>query len=199
MRIIMNLLPLLKSASGLRRVVTILAGTKEGSIDPNDLPGANVSFAKQRGHCTSLMTLTLEQIAKNAPGVSFIHSFPGLVVTDLGKNEFGAALTALMAVYKVIGPLVSTPIEEVGKRHLYLCTSGRFPAPDAAGVPLGKGQAVATPTQGEGAAGVYSTDSRQDGGGKGWREALSKLRAQDMGEKVMAWQLEEFKRITTKQ
>jgi hypothetical protein len=199
MRITMNLLSLLKSATGLRRVVTVFAGTKEGPINLDDIPAIKIPLLKQRGHLTSMMTLSLEQIAKDAPGVSFVHSFPGFVRTELGKDEPGAAMAVMKVIFKFIGPLVSIPIEDVGKRHLYLCTSAQFsPTSDAAGVALEKGKVTATPTQDMDGIAVYSTDSHQGDGGKGWREALAKLRAQNIGEKVMRYQLEEFKWITGK-
>ncbi len=85
-RLISNLLPLLQKAQDLRRVVTVFAGTKEGKINTADFQGRHVPLLSQRGHFTSMMTLALEAIAEKAPDVSFIHDFPGAVMTNLGKD-----------------------------------------------------------------------------------------------------------------
>ncbi len=69
-RFAVNLLPLLQKAQGLRRVVTVFAGTKEGKVDTADFQARHVPLLSQRGHLTSMMTLALEAMAETAPDVS---------------------------------------------------------------------------------------------------------------------------------
>jgi hypothetical protein len=69
-RLVVNLLPLLRRATGLRRVVSVFTATKEGRIDMTDFDGRHVPALSQRGHISSIMTLGLEAIAKDAPEVS---------------------------------------------------------------------------------------------------------------------------------
>jgi hypothetical protein len=63
-RFIENLLPLLQNANSLRRVVNVLAATKEGNVNTNNWT------ALSRGHVTSMATLSIEMLAKMAPKVS---------------------------------------------------------------------------------------------------------------------------------
>lgn len=64
----------------------------------------------------------------------------------------------LLAVFKVVAPLVALPFDEAGERQLFFATSARFPPKDgvAAGVPLVEGRGVARGTDGKEGSGVYS-------------------------------------------
>ncbi|KAF7554215.1 hypothetical protein G7Z17_g3051 [Cylindrodendrum hubeiense] len=163
LRFIVNLLPLLRDANDLRRVVTVLAGTKEGTVHTDDLQGRKSSMTFLRGHFSSMTTLTLEAVAKNAPNVSFIHVYPGFVKTNIGKDVKGPMVAVLRtifdAIYPVIGPIFATPVGEAGERHLFLATSAMFPAGREsviAGVPAPGGATVARGTNGKRGSGVYS-------------------------------------------
>jgi hypothetical protein len=171
-RLIVNLLPLLRRATDLRRVVSVFTATKEGRIDTNDFDGRHVPLLSQRGHISSIMTLALEAIANDAPEVSsnrnlctlsearyltnsvvgvdddqvsFIHDFPGAVKTNLGKDVKEMPMVVLTTVFRVIAPLVTMPFDEAGERQLFFATSARFPprAPAAAG--KGSGAAAGVP------------------------------------------------------
>jgi len=48
-RFIVNLLPLLQQAHGLRRVITVAAGGKEGPIDANDFEGRSREIGVGKG------------------------------------------------------------------------------------------------------------------------------------------------------
>ena len=85
-------------------------------------------------------TMALEWLAEMWPGVSFVHSFPGWVMT--GNHRRGADKASLLS--RVILPLVdpviglfSMSLEESGQRHLFVSTSAAFggkgvPCDDAA-------------------------------------------------------------------
>jgi hypothetical protein len=199
-RFIVNLLPQLQQATALRRVVTVVAGGKEGPIDANDLQCWNVPFLSARGHGCSMITLSLETLAKKAPNVSFIHDYPGAVKTNIASDAKGVIMFFMRAIFKVLGPLVYIPNEECGERHLFLATSAKYPAGAAkgedSGLPLADGIAVARGTDGKTGSGVYSVDWDGESAGPKVEELLANLREQGMPEKVWNHAEEEYKRIT---
>lgn len=107
------------------------------------------------------MTLLMEAHHNAAPEVSFIHNFPGAVVSGIARGEIGWLMRTLKTIWGVLGPLVHIPLEEAGDRHLFLGTNGRFPAGSddmTAGVPVVDGLAVARGIHGKLGSGVYSID-----------------------------------------
>jgi NAD(P)-dependent dehydrogenase (short-subunit alcohol dehydrogenase family) len=206
LRFIVNLLPLLQNATGLRRVVTVLAGTKEGAVNPNDFQmrrETSLFSPSGRGHITSMTTLALEAIAQTAPTVSFVHDYPGAVKSNLGNDVegIGFALFRLIfkAVFFVLGPLFAIPVDEAGERHLFFSTSARFSARDeggATGVPLPKGVTVARGTDGKSGSGVYSIDQHAEIAPPKVEQLLEKLREDGTAKKVWSDVEAEFIRIT---
>jgi len=192
--------PLLQNATALRRVVTVFAGGKEGPIDTSDFQGWKVPMLSARGHVSSLITFSLEALAKKAPGVAFIHNFPGPVKSGIGRGANDIVMSVMKAIFWVIGPLVNMPVTESGERHLFLATSARYPAGKngdaASGVPLADGVAVARGTGGTNGSGVYSVDQYGDSAGPKVKELLAKLRKEGVVEKVWKHTEGEFKRIT---
>ncbi|KAK5989203.1 putative oxidoreductase [Cladobotryum mycophilum] len=161
MRLATNLLPLLRQASSLRRLVSVFAGTKEGTLYPDDIPGRKVSLTASRGHLCTAMTLYLEGLARQAPDVSFIHNMPGSVNTNLIRKEDGMMLQVLNFSIKFMLRNKFMDNDECGERHAFLCTSGMYPSKDEGGgdgVPLEKGLESATGTDGNKASGVYTVD-----------------------------------------
>ncbi|KAL2433601.1 Oxidoreductase [Exophiala dermatitidis] len=207
MRFIVNLLPLVRKATDLRRVVTVFAATKEGPVDTGDLQSDNVPLLSQRGHFSSMMTLALEAIAEEAPDVSFIHDFPGSVKTNLGKEVKSATMMVMKAVFKVIGPFVFLAFDEAGERQVFFSTSARFPPrargnedADAAavgvGVPLPPTVGVARGTDGNTGSGVYSINIDGESAPPKVEQRLAKMRGDGTLQKVWAHVEEEFVRIT---
>ncbi|KAK7433264.1 hypothetical protein QQZ08_000200 [Neonectria magnoliae] len=111
-RLTVNLLPLIQRASSLRRVVTVMAGTKEGPIFADDIAGRKVPLLSARGHLCTALTLSLDALAREAPDVSFIHNFPGSVDTNLSRRGDGMVLQAVRLVSKlstsIMGKSVAT-------------------------------------------------------------------------------------------
>ncbi|KAL8400806.1 hypothetical protein RB594_000993 [Gaeumannomyces avenae] len=200
-RFVANLLPQIRAAPHLRRVVTVLAGTKEGAVDTNDLPARKVSLARARGHGTSMQTLALEQLARSAPDVSFVHSFPGFVRTNIGRGFGGGMRLLWAAAMTLLGPF-AVPRDESGERHAFLCTSAAFPARAGGkgdgtdGVALAPGRAVAGGTDGEVGSGVYTVDEHCESGSAAVRRTLANLREDGTAEAVWAHTVGEFERIT---
>ena len=199
-RFIVNLLPLLQKATTLRRVVSVFAATKEGPIDTTDFHARKGSPMSQRGHASSLVTLSLEALAKKASDVSFVHSYPAPVKSGLTRGTKGAMMFMIKAVIKVIGPLVYVTTVESGERHVFLATSARYPAgtsDDAtSGVSLIGEITVARGTDSKVGGGVYSVDSQGESAEPKVEKLLAQFRQEGMVEKVWEHIEDEFKRIT---
>lgn len=139
------------------------------------------------GQKASITTLSLEAQHQVAPEVSFIHNFPGAVVSGIARGNIGPFMRFLKTVWAWLGPLVHIPLEEAGDRHLFLCTSARFPAGpnDAtAGVPPPEGLDVATGIDGEVGSGVYSINEKGDSSGANVEHLMTQFREQGMVARV---------------
>ncbi|KAJ4293169.1 hypothetical protein N0V90_008451 [Kalmusia sp. IMI 367209] len=158
MRFALNLLPLLRKAEGLRRVVSIFTGTKEGPIVSADLHMRSLKNPlKARGQAASCVTLLMEEAARRAPEVVFVHTYPGFVSTNIGR-DFGRVARVLgIALEVVMGPWLYVPKEESGERNLWIATSGRF---CAAKEGKGDGSDAAVGTDGKVGSGVYVVDEK---------------------------------------
>jgi len=135
-RFVQNLLPLLKKAPA-PRVVSVLAGGQEGKLFTSDLDlKDNHSFTNDLGHFTTMHTLSLEELAKNNPSISFLHAYPGFVDTGIIGRLLGTAnggftyYLAQIAQFFLV-PIVnyfSIPIQQVGQRGLFHATSPKYPS-----------------------------------------------------------------------
>jgi hypothetical protein len=135
MRFISNLLPLL-SKSASPRVVTILAAGRETKINTDDLElssESTYSLVNALNHTGTMTSLALSELAKENPGVSFIHKYPGVVNTGL----FDGILAAWTGVWAILGTALRytilpiwvqflTSVDEAGERALYDATSEKF-------------------------------------------------------------------------
>lgn len=197
-RLTVKLLPLIRRAPSLRRVVTTLAGTKEGKLYADDIPGRKVPFSGARGHLVTAITLSLEALAKQAPEVSFVHNFPGAVQTNLIRPEDGLLMQGAKWWFKLTMRNKWLDKAEVGERHAYLCLAGAYPprqGDDARGVAV-ESAAVVKGTDGVVGSGVYTVDWDNEGAPETVIELLGKYRAEGMVEKVWGHVEGEFKRIT---
>ncbi|CAJ2512405.1 Uu.00g054200.m01.CDS01 [Anthostomella pinea] len=200
MRCVVNLLPLLKQATSLRRVVTVFAGTMEGAIFPDGFQARGLSIRSMRGHCVSMITLALESIAKQAPEVSFVHDYPGFVKTGLSRELKGPIPAIASVFFAPVMALLNIPIEEVGERQVFFATSARFPPGSGEmgtdGVALDAGVCTATSTEGKIGGGVYSICYKAEGLPWGAQEILAGLRKDGTTDKVWEHTKDEFIRIT---
>jgi len=201
-RFMVNLLPELRAAPGLKRVVSCLAGTKEGSIDFGDFQGWNVpvnNIHSFRGQIASYATLSMEHLAKQAPEVSFIHAFPGLVRSGIGR---GTGNWKLQWILNLMYPFIAIPTTESGERHSYLLTSARYPSMDekssAQGVALGSGMQKANDTCGKTGAGIFSVDQYLESQDTDVQSVLQQLRSNGAVEKVWKLTMDDFVRISGK-
>jgi hypothetical protein len=121
-----DFLPTLTAAAPFARAVVVGGGGLEGRVFTNDIPGLGIPLRSLRGHLTSVLTLSLESLAKEAPEVSFIHEFPGSVLTAL-FDRGGPWLTKILKFYLWLGQRwLCVPIEECGERHVFLSTTPRY-------------------------------------------------------------------------
>ncbi|KAJ5246744.1 hypothetical protein N7468_001727 [Penicillium chermesinum] len=203
MRFIANLLPLLRKSPSVSRVISVLAGTKEGPLDMKDLSGSSIAPWKARGHISSLSTLTLEHFAETAPDVSFIYSYPGFVDTDLAQTMKGilpAVFKVGFAMYRTIGPKITyMPLDETGERYTFLATSSRFPSQNQSKDPPNYGKDIAVGSDGAIGSGVYTLDEFCESGDAKVQEVLAELRLADAGAKVWQHLQEVFKNVTGKE
>jgi hypothetical protein len=206
MRFIINLLPQLQQAPGIRRVVTCFVGAKEGEMDINDITGRHVPILKVRGHGATVATLGLEAMASRAPDVTFIHNFPGAVNTNLLDTLPGLLSSVLKVVNACITKHFMMEIDEAGERHVFLLTSARYPprkvdAPSEKdiGVTIPAGTKVVKGTDGKPGSGVYSLEGSFENAGPKVEKLLADYRTQGMVEKVWERTLGEFVRITGKE
>lgn len=206
MRFIANLLPMLQKSS-LSRVVIVLAGTKEGPVNSNDIPGKRVLPWRARGHLCSMITLTLEHFAKLAPEVSFIHSYPGFVNTPLSQSMKGVSGAIMKSVFRVTS-LFSTreyvSLDETGERHVYLATGARFPSKKPSNLSsqdsstLRERKEVAVGSDGVVGSGVYIVDENCESGDANVQRVLNTLRQDEMDAIIWEHMENEFSRITEK-
>lgn len=192
MRFLLNLLPLLEAAPS-PRVVSVLAAGQEGTIFPDDMSlkdPKTYGIASAGGMAASYNTLFMEQLQKQHPRISFVHTFPGLVRTNLLQTEhFGPVFKIFInwIVLPTIGRFVFASQEDAGARHLFAATSPMYAAAEPA-----EAMAVAGSNNVKGS-GVYTlnenTDSVQND------KVLGPYRENDMGQKVMEHTMAEYERI----
>ena len=196
-----NLLPLIRRASNLRRVITVGKGGFEGQLDPSDFPAKHVPLRAIRGHICTLVSLGLESIAKTAPEVTFIHDDPGAVKTSLLDRMEGVVGVLMRAYISIVGYWICVPIEECGERQLYLATSARYPpasvgSDGSSGVALGRGVEVAEGTTGEIGSGVYSIKWDGTIASPAVQKLLASYRDEAMVEDIARHTKSEFDRVT---
>lgn len=185
---ITSLLPLLRSAPRLRRIISVGGGTQEGPLDAADFPALRLPLPQLRGHLSTLVTLGLESIARNEATVSIVHDYPGTVKTPLLNYMSEEQMSALIFV----------PLEECGERHLFLATSGRFRAAEGGcnGVRVGEGDEVAVGTSGVRASGMYSVGPDCESASAEVLELLAGLREKGMVDEIWRHTEGEFTRVT---
>lgn len=95
MRFIQNLLPLLISSTR-PHIVNIHGAGNEGRLIVDDLElKHNFSLVNAAIHTNTMNTLAVAEIAPSYPSISFIHVFPGLVITG-GFANFAEEWPPLM-------------------------------------------------------------------------------------------------------
>lgn len=198
-RFMVNLLPLLNAAPSLRRVVTVAAGTTEGPVDPENLDLIDMSFLKSRAQRTSMVTLSIDALAKQNPTVSFIHNYPGAVQSGIYRDMKGLTGTPLRLTLNLLYRFYHISAEETGQRHMFLLTSARYPpkrGDEAKGVEVAKDVSVARGIDGVAGSGCYCASQPCDEGSTKNFALLKKLREDGMTDKVWEHIEKKFNEIT---
>jgi hypothetical protein len=200
-RFIVNLLPLLQKATSLRRVISVFTAGKEGPLDTSDIQGWKIPMRSLTGHASSLTTVAFEALGKKAPSVSFVHVFPGAVMTNYARKGQGTMAYAIRQVFKVMMlfmPII--PLPECGERFTFIMTSAKYPASipvgGTCGLALMDEVEVATGTDGKVGSGVYSVDQNGESYGVKTEEMMVILRKEGALQKVWDDLETEWKRIT---
>ncbi|OBT81098.1 hypothetical protein VE02_10279 [Pseudogymnoascus sp. 03VT05] len=134
MRLIQNLLPLLRQ-SLQPRVLTLLNGGKEKPMFDDDIClEKHWSADAVITHTTTMTSLALEHLAKDEQ-ITFLHVFPGLVnsgnfIRVTAAESAGVVWRVMLAVFcrmiTVVQLIFGTTPEECGERQAYHLTSDQF-------------------------------------------------------------------------
>ncbi|KAK3996215.1 hypothetical protein QBC44DRAFT_318423 [Cladorrhinum sp. PSN332] len=122
------------------RVVSVLGGGLEKpsfipDVDDLDLKnpggsGVGVMGYKAQSQYLAMNTLGMEVLARENPGVTFLHSWPGIVSTgNVWRGVRDRNSWMGWVIWLLIEPLIrfwGTSEEECGQRFLFQCTSGYY-------------------------------------------------------------------------
>jgi hypothetical protein len=159
------------------------------------------AFAKLKPQIASMITLSMEALAAQAPTVSFVHDFPGTVYTRLHKNAVGAMGMVFYIVFEVVhfffGRWIFVPLEECAERQLHAATSATYKPREghALGVTVDNVE-VARGSDGVAGSGMYTIDWDGEKRTEQSLIALKELRSKGVGEIVWKHMSGEFERIT---
>ncbi|GKZ73294.1 hypothetical protein AnigIFM50267_009977 [Aspergillus niger] len=140
MRFAENLLPLLNQAASsgsLARVVSVMSPGNEGKLIEDDLDlRNNYTLPNAAAHACTMTSLYMAQLAAAHPNISWVHSRPGAVNTNI-MRDFNPLLRGLTQALFALTPVCSSigllSVKESGERHVYAATSPLF-APRVKGV-----------------------------------------------------------------
>lgn len=162
-RFVTNLLPLLHTASTttphFARTLSVLGAGHESAVNFADL-GLESTFSGSRcaAHTIVMNSFFVEELAKKEPGISFLHSSPGVVNTGIAR-ELPFWARAGLKFFTPVLSLMMTSQEETGARQLFLATSGMYP-PAKPNTDTSKGVSMSDTLQ----VGVGSDGQRGSGG-----------------------------------
>lgn len=198
MRFLLTLLPLLRKAAN-PRVISILAGGKEGDLKLDDLAMSSKGTygpLYAAGAAASMTTLFFEELSKKAGNekIVFVHIFPGLVSTDLQVRDSAWILHTLWEwLAKPLFRFIGYTAEEAGERVLFAGTSGRF---RRVGDPESvRGTMVQEGSEGMLGSGVYVVGEDSEVVKGGGSKVLKKLREKGAGARVWEYMMEEMQRV----
>jgi hypothetical protein len=195
-----RLIPLLRAAAStdsLARVVGVASGTHEGPVDPEDWACMNMSTLQLRGAGATMTSVALLNLAKEAPEVTFINEYPGLVMTGALNVITGVLGVLVRTVAYLFQRWLAVPIEESGERHVFIATSGAYKpkSGNATGLPVVEGLEIHSGTDGQAGSGVYSISWDGEGPSEKVVQLLKRYSEDGMSEKVWTHITGELERI----
>lgn len=141
-------------------------------------------------HATTMNSLAAYELAKANPGISFIHTYPGVVKTNIAQG-FGPVLRFIMnGALAVFSPFM-VALGESGERHLYAATSNVYPPSAKAN------ESAVTGIDGVKGSGAYRLN--RDGDIVGKDGILKEYRSQGVGKKIWDHTLEVFEKVCGKE
>ncbi|CAD0027549.1 unnamed protein product [Aureobasidium pullulans] len=190
MRFTTNLLPLMRSSEA--------AHEQMKDWDGKDMSFRNskrYNMSRARTHVIVMETLFMEKLAaQNAGEVSFVHVYPGLVITPAFGNQ--DLPTWFRAMWTVAKPFVRYAMaispEEIGERILYLSSSA-LPPKDLHADAGDKAMKLAMSTDGVIGGGAYAC--KHDAETIDVQAKYKSLRASNADEKVWEHTLSVFSQI----
>ncbi|KAM0802944.1 hypothetical protein BDR22DRAFT_929586 [Usnea florida] len=134
-RLVCNLLPLLRQ-SPRPRVLSVLNGGKEKAIHEQDI-GLDKKWSPISvvNHTTLMMTLSFEHLAEENRRIAFLHTYPGLVKTDIFARLtppessgllWRVTLASIRGLVAVVMLFVGMEVEECGERQAFHLTTDRY-------------------------------------------------------------------------
>lgn len=135
MRLVWNLLPLLRQ-SPRPRVLSVLNAGREQSMRDEDL-GLDQHWAPLAAinHATTMTSLAFEYLAENDKQIAFFHVFPGWVRTDIfarltAPQSSGVAWTITLAAIRILVAVVmlifGMSAQDSGDRQAFVLASDKY-------------------------------------------------------------------------
>ncbi|KAM0257914.1 hypothetical protein ACHAPA_011516 [Fusarium lateritium] len=112
----------------LARVISVLGGGAERTIDTNDLSLKHkYTLNASTSHAVTMTTLSLERLAANPENasVAFCHTRPGMVKTN-GDRELPFLIRAAITIFSTICSALTVSAQECGERHLRIVIHPKF-------------------------------------------------------------------------
>ncbi|KAF2420694.1 hypothetical protein EJ08DRAFT_683245 [Tothia fuscella] len=132
MLFILHFLPLLEKAKAGRVVSVFSGGLERATINFDDLgltKPENYGGMKSHTQFGTMNTIFMDKLAVGHPGVTFMHSWPGMVYTgNIGRSADPGSILAWI-FWLVVEPiiyLISFSDEDSGQRHLFQSSSSAF-------------------------------------------------------------------------
>lgn len=179
---------------------------KEGHLNEDDLLLKHTYTMQTAAmHTATMNTLALEEVGATHLSLSYVHVFPGLVITPAFatfSEDWSLPLRVLLR--RGVLPLMeifTTSLPESGQRHLFHATSARSPPagvedPPGAGGARPPGVEVARGADWKDGSGCYLLS--YDGEAMGDSELLDAYRQRGMGKKIWQHTQEVFDRALVK-
>ena len=134
-RLVCNLLPLLRQ-SPRPRILSVLNGGKEKAIHEQDI-GLNERWSPISvvNHTTTMTTLAFEHLAEENKRIAFLHSYPGLVKTDIFARLtppessgllWRVTLASIRGFVATVMLCIGMEVKECGERQAFHLTTDRY-------------------------------------------------------------------------
>ena len=181
-----------------------MAASYEGDIDLDNILAIGFPLQKWRNQFSAMHTLLLEECARRAPDVSFIHTVPGVVKSGIMREmEPTFGLRLIVAITGVLAPLINTSPDDCAERHVFFATSATYPPLKGdlgiTGVPSLQDVGVARGSNGQSGCGMYTLAFKGEGAGPKTEAVLDRFRQDGTAEKIWQYILADYEKLTGKE